>query len=140
MALIVNGEKIDDSVINEHAELLRPRYEQVFKDQAPDQQQAQLLEWSKENVIEMTLLAQYASENGPELAEDEIQKALENIEQANKKQEKDTPVTVDEQKLIRETIKKQLKLEKTLEEFYSKLPQPTDQDNFVEHFSSMDKG
>ena len=52
MALIVNGEKIEDSAIRREAERLRPDYERVFADQDKEEREAQLLDWSRENVIE----------------------------------------------------------------------------------------
>ena len=40
MALYVNGELIDDIVINEEADRLRPQYEQVFTSEDPDEIEA----------------------------------------------------------------------------------------------------
>jgi len=123
MALIVNGEKIDDSLIEQQIELLKPRYQQVFKDQSPDQQEAQLLEWSKENVIEITVLNQYARQNAPDINEEEIQKALEKVRENNEKQQKDDQKQ-DEQ--LREAVIQQLRVEKIIDCLHSKLPEPTD--------------
>ena len=47
MALIVNGEKIEDSAIQQEAERLRPDYERVFADQETEEREAQLLDWSR---------------------------------------------------------------------------------------------
>ncbi len=127
MTLIVNGEKIDDSLIEQQIEHLKPRYQQVFKDQPPQQQQARLLEWSKENVIEMTLLNQYARQNAPDLTEEEIQKALEKVREKNKKQQKDDQQPDNNQdKQLREAVIQQLRVEKTIDDLHSKLPEPTD--------------
>jgi len=51
MAFIVNGERIEDSVIKQEVERLRPDYERVFVDQEPKERETQLLDWSRENVI-----------------------------------------------------------------------------------------
>jgi len=127
MTLIVNGEKIDNSLIEQQIELLKPRYQQVFKDQTPKQQQAQLLEWSKENVIEMTLLNQYARQNTPDLTEEEIQKVLEKIREKAEKQQKDDQSPDDNQnKQLREAVTQQLRVEKIINNIHSKLPEPTD--------------
>ena len=40
--------------------VLRPKYQQTFQDQSAGQQEKQLREWAKENVIEKTLLLQTA--------------------------------------------------------------------------------
>ncbi|MBW8015445.1 MAG: hypothetical protein FVQ82_04600 [Planctomycetes bacterium] len=63
MALYVNGELIEDVVINEEADRLRPQYEQVFTSDDPAEIEAnekQLIDWSRENVIERVLLRQAA--------------------------------------------------------------------------------
>lgn len=63
MALYVNGELIEELIITEEADRLRPQYEQVFASEDTDEIEAnekQLLEWSRENVIERVLLRQAA--------------------------------------------------------------------------------
>ena len=67
MALKVNGEIIEDSVIQEEAERLRPQYEKAFKNMDAKERETQLLEWSKENLIEKTLLHQDVTKNEPEV-------------------------------------------------------------------------
>jgi parvulin-like peptidyl-prolyl isomerase len=56
MALRVNGETIDDAQIQQEVERLRPDYERAFADQSDEEKEKQLLEWSKENLIERVLL------------------------------------------------------------------------------------
>ena len=56
MSLIVNGEKIYPEFIEQGMTVLRPKYQQTFQDQSAGQQDKQLREWAKENVIEKTLL------------------------------------------------------------------------------------
>ncbi|MHC4088660.1 MAG: hypothetical protein ACYSU5_26155, partial [Planctomycetota bacterium] len=63
MTLIVNGQKIEEETIKREFERLKPHYEQAFKDQPLKEQKAQLLDWSKENVIEMVLIRQEAKAN-----------------------------------------------------------------------------
>ncbi len=64
MAIIVNGERIEDQEIQQEVQRLRPSYEQAFADKDPAEREAQLLDWSKENVIERVLLRQEAKKNG----------------------------------------------------------------------------
>ena len=47
MALIVNGERIEDSMIKQEAERLRPDYEKVFSDQSAEEREAKVLDWTK---------------------------------------------------------------------------------------------
>ena len=68
MAFVVNGEKIEDLAIKGEIERLRPDYERVFADQEPAEREAQLLDWSKENVIERVLINQEAKSSGASLS------------------------------------------------------------------------
>ncbi len=65
MAIIVNGERIEDAQIQEEVERLRPSYEETFADKPVQEREAELLEWSQENLIERTLFRQ-------EMARDKI--------------------------------------------------------------------
>ena len=64
MAIIVNGERIEDQEIQLEVQRLRPSYEQAFADKDPAEREAQLIEWSKENVVERVLLRQEAKTSG----------------------------------------------------------------------------
>ena len=76
MAIIVNGQRIEDQEIREEAERLRPSYEQVFADQQAGAREAQLMDWSKENVIERVLLRQEAKSSGPDIPAAEVEAAF----------------------------------------------------------------
>ena len=56
MRLTVNGEKIEDAAVQQEYERLKPDYEKAFAQQSPEEQKVQLLDWSRENVIERVLL------------------------------------------------------------------------------------
>src|SRR3954470_2169415 len=60
MALVVNGETVDDAAIREEVKLTRPRYEEMIDGLDPVAKEIQLWDWSKETVIERTLLRQEA--------------------------------------------------------------------------------
>ncbi len=79
MTLFVNGEKIDDAVIDAEISRLRPSYQQVFKDQSEAEQEKQLAEWARENVIEAALFQQRAKQSFPEIDPQEIQQMLEHL-------------------------------------------------------------
>jgi len=126
MTLIVNGEKIEESAIQQEFERLRPHYEQAFKDQPPEQQKAQLLDWSKENVIEMVLIRQEAKTNGAPIPEAELESILAKIKEqyADREQFYKDFETADDAK-IKETIEIQIKVERRLEELYKDIPGPS---------------
>lgn len=60
MPILVNGERIEDSVVREEIAAMRPRYEEVMADMDPLEREIQLKDWARENVIERVLLRQEA--------------------------------------------------------------------------------
>ncbi|MBN2269141.1 MAG: peptidylprolyl isomerase [Sedimentisphaerales bacterium] len=126
MALIVNGERIEDSVIEREAERMRPDYERVFADQSAEEREAQLLDWSKENVVERVLINQEARKNGAEIPKEVIDSAMANLKEqyADEKQlYKDFGVEDDTK--IREDIELQLRVRRTMEDVCRDLPKPS---------------
>ena len=79
MALIINKEKVNNTLIIEEMNRLRPDYQRVFHDQTPEEQEAQLLEWSKENVVEKVLLLQVALKNPVGIPKTKIDKAFSQL-------------------------------------------------------------
>lgn len=129
MALIVNGEKIEDSAIQQEVERLRPDYERVFADQKAEEREAQLLDWSRENMIEKVLINQEARKNGDKIPPERVQEALAKLkEQYDDPQQlyKDLKVENDEQ--IKEEIEKQIRVEQRIEQVYKNLPKPSQAD------------
>jgi hypothetical protein len=66
MPLVVNGEEIDDALVREEANALRPSYYEMMGGGDPIALEMQLRDWSKENVIERVLLRQAAPESNVE--------------------------------------------------------------------------
>jgi len=81
MALVINGERIEDSVIQKEVKRIRPRYEEVFANMDPAEREKQLLEWSRENVIEKTLIKQEGRKYGAEILKDEVETVLAKLKQ-----------------------------------------------------------
>lgn len=79
MAYLVNGELVEDSAIRKEASLLRPQFERVMTDLDPVEAERQLWEWSRENVIEKTLLRQEALRAGIAVTEEEILHAIQQM-------------------------------------------------------------
>ncbi len=76
MGLLINGEFVDDAAIREEAAAIRPRYLEAVTGMDPVAAEMQLWDWSKENVIERTLLRQTAQADPEPLAEAEIEEAM----------------------------------------------------------------
>ena len=126
MTLIVNGEKIEDSAIKQEAERLRPDYEQVFPDQDPKEREAQLFDWSKENVIERVLINQEAKKGEEKIPPDQIDSALAKIkEQYTDPKELYKALGVEDDAGIKDQIEMQMRVEQRLSEVCKDLPDPS---------------
>ena len=79
MALYVNEEKIENALITSEMDRLRPDYQQVFANQSKQEQEKQLADWARENIIEATLFRQQAREVFPEIEQPEIQSTLQHL-------------------------------------------------------------
>ena len=128
MTLFVNGEKIEESEIKREFERLRPQYEQTFKDQKPEQQKEQLLDWSRENVIEMVLIRQEAKKHGDPIPQADLETVLAKMKEQYADQEqfyKDFDTKDDKQ--IKEAIEMQVRVERRLEDVHKDIPEPSKQ-------------
>jgi parvulin-like peptidyl-prolyl isomerase len=129
MAIIVNGEKIEDSAVRQEVERLRPDYERVFADQGPEEREAQLLDWSRENLIEKVLINQEAKENGDKIPPEQVESALAKLKEQYADQQqlyKDFNAENDEK--IKEDIVMQMRVEQRLSHLCKNLPKPSKAD------------
>jgi parvulin-like peptidyl-prolyl isomerase len=126
MAITVGGEKIEDAAVQREVERLRPHYERAFADKDPEERQAQLLEWSRENVIERVLLAQHARASGIQIPKAEVEAAFEQIRKqlADDEQLREEFGTADE-KSITEQIESRMKVERMLQDLCNNVPDPS---------------
>ena len=85
MALIVNGERIDDSIIEQEERSLRAQMQRMSAENNPRQRfdlaevEKNVPEWSKENIIERTLLRQEALKDSAPIPADEIDQAVDQV-------------------------------------------------------------
>ncbi len=80
MAIVINGERVEDAAIRQEVASLRPRYEEVVTGLDPIEAEAQLWEWSRENVIERTLLRQEALKDPEPVPAEQLEEALRALE------------------------------------------------------------
>ncbi|MHC4478194.1 MAG: peptidylprolyl isomerase [Planctomycetota bacterium] len=125
MSLIVDGEKIEDAVIYQEVERLRPHYERVFKDKSPEEREAQLLDWSRENVIERVLLRQHAKKHGSDIPQADVQAAFEKIKRELSRDRLATEFGSDDDRQVQEQIELQMKIDRMLEEICGKSSEPS---------------
>lgn len=129
MALLVNGEKVEDRVIQQEVERLRPHYEQVFADKDPKQREAQLLDWSRENIVERVLLSQEAKKRADKIPEAEVESVLAKLrEQYEDRQQLYKDFDVEDEKQIRQAIELQMRVERELNAVCEELPKPSQAD------------
>jgi len=125
MALIVNGEKIEDSKIRQEVERLRPDYEKVFRDQDAKAKEAQLLDWSRENVIERVLLKQEAERRVSHIPENEVAALMARLnKQYGSEAEFYKEFNADGNEKAKEIARSVLKLDRLFEDIYKGLPEP----------------
>ena len=143
MTLFVDGEPIEDSVIEQEMENLRPQYEKVFRDQPPDQRQQQLLDWSRENVIEMTLLRRQAAAANPDVPDEQIEADFQQVlQQCGGLEQLHQALGTDDDAEIRQRIKLDIQVRKLIEKVASEAPDPSPQeirrfyDEHTEHFTN----
>ena len=138
MTLTVNGKKIDDPLIKQEAERLRPAYEKTFAHMPPDQREAQLLDWSRENVIERTLLNQYAEKYGQPVKPAEIQAAFDQLKKdygGKENLHKQLGMTNENQ--IKQTLELQIKTRRLLTDLCKNIPSPSKED--ISNFYNQNK-
>ncbi len=123
MALIINGERVEDSVVQQEVERMRPHYEHVFAEMDPKERQKQLLEWSKENVIERALVRQDAQKNGGDIPEAEIESAL-----AEFKEQNGDEADAEQDSKLRQDVELQLKIDKRLGAISRNVSKPSEED------------
>lgn len=128
MTLVVNGERIDDNEITAEIERLRPRYEQIFADKNIEEREAQLQQWSRENVIERTLLRQEAAKDGESVSEAEIEAALTNLRGRFETPEALlTALEVEDEEQAKKAVALQIKTQRKIDQVYAGLTPPSDE-------------
>lgn len=129
MAIVVNGQRVEDREIQEEAARLRPSYEKVFADLEANSREAQLLEWSKENVVERIVLRQEAKATGPDIPAAEVDAAFARVKERYPKTEdlyKEFAADSDEK--VKAMIELQMKVEHKIGEVYSQVARPTEEE------------
>ena len=127
MPITVNGEQIDGSAIEQEMEHLRPDYERTFAGMDEKERESQLLEWSKENLIERTLMTQQANKKKYPVTDKDVQNQIHEIQKEHKNSDSDfNNLPKEQQQKIKEQIKQQLKIQRLTDEICADLSEPTD--------------
>ena len=120
MAILVNGERIEDEAIREEAERMRPAYEKAFADEPTGPREAQLQQWGRENLIERTVLTQAAMADPEPLPADRVQAAFEDARSRGHAPQ-------DSDDTLRARIERELRIDRLLERTCADLAAPSDE-------------
>ena len=130
MTLIVNGERIDDSLIENEVERLRPDYQKVFKDQTPDERETRLRDWAKENVIERILIQQTAGKDPRKIPVKEINEAYQKMKDEHGGEAsfyKKFGMTKAQDSEAKKELELQLRVERLIREMTRDVPLPSEE-------------
>lgn len=116
MALYVNGEAIEEARVEAEMARLKPRHDEAFAAMPEADRDAQLLSWSRENVIEQVLLRQAALADPEPIAQEELDRACQNALGA-------AGPEMDEAQL-REAEETRLRVERLIERLVEAVPEP----------------
>jgi parvulin-like peptidyl-prolyl isomerase len=127
MATFVNGEKVKKEDIEQEVERMRPHYVQVFKNQTKEEQETQLSEWAKENVIERILVTQAAKADPRPIDPKQVEKKFKELKKSHggdKPFYKQFGVTSKDDPKIKTDLELQLRIERIFEEIKTGLTDP----------------
>lgn len=126
MPVIVNGETIEDAVIRQEVNQLRPRMQEAMPEQDPIALEAQVREWARENVIERVLLRQAALSDPEPLAADLLDRTVDQLRTQTPGQSGCIlPGGAEE---LRSEVEAQLRLERLTNRVTSKVSAPRHKD------------
>ena len=126
MALQVNGELVDDALIRQEAQAMRPRFEEEMQHLDPVAREVQLREWARENVIERTLLKQEAWKDPEPVAPEFIAEALKEVRETPGNDKGSLAITPDEQ--LARDIEERYRVERLIGRLGDKAPKPKAKD------------
>jgi len=128
MTVIVNGQKIEDSLIEYEIQRLRPEYEKTFADMPKDKREKQLRDWSKENVIERTLLTQQAEKENFEISNEQVDAQLNQIKNNPQAYSEISKVfNIKDEQQLKEHIELELKIQTLSQKIRRDAPEPSNE-------------
>jgi parvulin-like peptidyl-prolyl isomerase len=119
MKITVNGEELDNDLIAQEIERLRPDYERYIEENQADPPEGQLEEWAEENIVERTVMMQAAAQLDVDIPAERIDEAFEEV----KENIGETPE--DE---VRAEIALQIKLDTLMQQAVADVAEPTEEE------------
>ncbi len=124
MAIVINGERIEDTVIQAEAERLRPDHERVFAEIDPEKREAQLLNWSRENVIERVLLIQQVKKQNEPVSKKKLESALAQMKEQSAGDKPFDDFSDEEKEKIKRALEIQIRVENLLHNVCKDIVEP----------------
>ena len=127
MGITINDQVIDDAVIQQEVDNLRPEYEKAFSEMETAEREHQLYDWAQENVVERTLLQQAAEKRDDiDVPDQDVQSALAKLkESVEDPQELCQQMNCASEAEVERTVALSLKTEKLVEGIRSEAPAPS---------------
>ena len=133
MALLINGERVEDEEITREAQTMRQSFDQIPVEERerrrldPSHLERHLWEWSRENVIERTLLRQEAAKDDEPVPTDVVEAALEKIKKDQRGEGQVSLSRVDDNDL-RAEIATRVRLDRLIGRITEKVKPPKSKD------------
>lgn len=116
MAVVVNGQRIEQAEIDAEVENLRPHYEQYVEGEG---EPGQLAEWARENLIERAIVQQAAAAMDVEIPAEEIDAAYEQV----RAQAGDAPA-----EQVKSEIEVQMRIDRLMRQGVQEVAPPTEEE------------
>lgn len=134
MALRINGERIEDSVLREEERLIRPRLREEMPEEDPLAIETRVKEWARENVIERTVLRQEALRNSEPIPAGVIDEMFEKVRTQSPGQSGCIAPVPDEH--LRRELEVRYRIDRLMENVTRKVSPPRSKeiaDHYVKH-------
>ena len=83
MGMIINGQTVNSTLIQQEVDNLRPEYEKAFSEMETGEREHQLHDWARENVVERILLQQAAEKRDDlNVPDEDVQAALKKLKES----------------------------------------------------------
>lgn len=130
MALIINGENIDDEIIEAEFRQIKGHFERTLQ-VACCERDPEFRSMAKDNLISRALLSQESRKRHPEVAAEDVTARLNKlIDEAGGETQfyMKIGMPVKDEEIIRDNVAGGVRLDKTLNEIYSPDPTPTEEE------------
>ena len=129
MALIVNGERIDDSIIQQEEQSLRSQMQRMSAENGAREGvdlaelERNVPDWSKQNVIERILLRQEALKDTAPIPTEEVDQAVEEVKKRYGGDDKQEASAVSDEDIRRE-VETRIRLDRLIGKITAKVSSP----------------